>query len=166
MSLKDVSDPAPQTPRIVSMRSIPVAGHDCMLLNLSGAHAPCFTRNIVLLTDDAGRTGVGEVPGGGKILQVLEPAESLVVGNPVGKFNAILKSVRERFAYRDTGGRGLQTFDLRTTVHAVTAIECALLDLLGQFLNVPVAALLGGGQQRASVQMLGYQIGRASCRER
>ena len=97
-----------------------------------------------------------EVPGGGKILRVLEEAESLVVGNPVGKFNAILKSVQERFADRDTDGRGFQTFDLRTTVHAVTAIECALLDLLGQFLNVPVAALLGGGQQRASVRMLGY----------
>ncbi|MBT9597423.1 MAG: glucarate dehydratase, partial [Vitreoscilla sp.] len=56
----------------------------------------------------------------------------------------------------DSGGRGLQTFDLRTTIHAVTAIESALLDLLGQHLGVPVAALLGEGQQRESVEMLGY----------
>ena len=59
-------------------------------------------------------------------------------------------------ADRDSGGRGLQTFDLRTTIHAVTAIESALLDLLGQHLAVPVAALLGEGQQRESVEMLGY----------
>lgn len=63
---------------------------------------------------------MGEVPGGNKILQVLEEAEGLVVGNPVGKLNAILNTVRERFADRNADGRGLQTFDLRTTVHAVT----------------------------------------------
>jgi glucarate dehydratase len=38
----------------------------------------------------------------------------------------------------------------------VTAIEAALLDLLGQFLGLPVAALLGEGQQRSSVEVLGY----------
>ena len=42
------------------------------------------------------------------------------------------------------------------TVHAVTALEAALLDLLGQFLGVPVAALLGEGQQRGKVETLGY----------
>jgi glucarate dehydratase len=50
----------------------------------------------------------------------------------------------------------LQTFDLRTTIHAVTAVESALLDLQGQHMNVPVAALLGEGMQRDKVQMLGY----------
>src|SRR6266850_427950 len=57
---------------------------------------------------------------------------------------------------RDAGGRGAQTFDQRVTVHAVTALEAALLDLLGQFLGVPVAALLGEGQQRSTVDVLGY----------
>jgi len=37
------------TPRVQSMQVIPVAGHDSMLLNLCGAHAPYFTRNLVLL---------------------------------------------------------------------------------------------------------------------
>ena len=64
--------------------------------------------------------------------------------------------MQQQFADRDSGGRGLQTFDLRTTIHAVTAIESALLDLLGQHLGVPVAALLGEGQQRDAVEMLGY----------
>ena len=144
------------TPRIVAMRVIPVAGRDSMLLNLSGAHGPYFTRNIVILTDSAGRSGVGEVPGGEKIRQTLEDARELLIGKPIGQYNAMLNAARAAFADRDSGGRGLQTFDLRIAVHAITALEAALLDLLGQFLNVPVAALLGEGQQRDQVEMLGY----------
>lgn len=144
------------TPTITRLQAIPVAGRDGMLLNLSGAHAPFFTRNLLILTDDAGRTGVGEVPGGEKIRQTLEDAAPLVVGQPIGQLQRILNAVRERFADRDSGGRGLQTFDLRTTIHAVTAIEAALLDLLGQHLEVPVADLLGEGRQRDAVEMLGY----------
>ena len=144
------------TPRVTAMRVIPVAGRDAMLMNLSGAHGPFFTRNLVILRDNAGRSGVGEVPGGEKIRQTLEDARSLVVGQPVGDVQRVLRTVRERFADRDAGGRGLQTFDLRTTIHVVTALEAALLDLLGQHLELPVAALLGEGQQRESVEMLGY----------
>ncbi len=144
------------TPVIKELRVIPVAGRDSMLLNLSGAHAPFFTRNLLILTDSAGNTGVGEVPGGEKIRQTLEDARSLVVGQPIGAHQGLLQKIQQTFADRDSGGRGLQTFDLRTTIHAVTAIESALLDLLGQHLGVPVAALLGEGQQRDSVEMLGY----------
>ncbi|RUP25259.1 MAG: glucarate dehydratase [Curvibacter sp.] len=144
------------TPTITELRVIPVAGRDSMLLNLSGAHGPFFTRNLLILTDSAGRTGVGEVPGGEKIRQTLEDARELVVGQPLGAQQRVLQEVQQRFADRDSGGRGLQTFDLRTTIHAVTAIESALLDLLGQHLGVPVAALLGEGQQRQEVEMLGY----------
>jgi glucarate dehydratase len=143
-------------PKVTCLRVIPVAGHDSMLLNLSGAHGPFFTRNLLLLTDDAGHVGIGEVPGGESIRATLEEASTLVVGASIAKMHHILDSVRTRFADRDVGGRGLQTFDLRTTIHAVTAIESALLDLLGQHLNVPVAALLGEGQQRDSVEVLGY----------
>ncbi len=127
-----------------------------MLLNLSGAHGPFFTRNLVILKDTAGNTGVGEVPGGERIRQTLEDAKPLVIGQPIGAWNNILGSVRRQFADRDAGGRGNQTFDLRTTIHAVTALEAALLDLLGQHLEVPVAALLGEGQQRKQVEVLGY----------
>ena len=144
------------TPRITELRVIPVAGRDSMLLNLSGAHGPFFTRNLLILTDSAGRTGVGEVPGGERIRQTLEDARGMVVGQPIGAHHAVLRQVQQRFADRDAGGRGLQTFDLRTTIHAVAAIESALLDLLGQHLEVPVAALLGEGQQRDAVEMLGY----------
>ena len=144
------------TPTITELRVIPVAGRDSMLLNLSGAHGPFFTRNLLVLTDSAGRTGVGEVPGGEKIRQTLEDARALVVGQPIGSHLRVLQQMQQQFADRDSGGRGQQTFDLRTTIHAVTAIESALLDLLGQHLEVPVAALLGEGQQRDAVEMLGY----------
>jgi len=143
-------------PVVTDLRVVPVAGQDSMLLNLSGAHGPWFTRNIVILTDNAGNTGLGEVPGGEKIRQTIEDARELVVGKSLGDYNAVLNAMRKAFADRDAGGRGLQTFDLRTTIHAVTAVESSLLDLLGQFMNVPVAALLGEGQQRKAVEMLGY----------
>ena len=143
-------------PKIVSMQVIPVAGHDSMLLNLSGAHAPFFTRNILILKDSSGNTGVGEVPGGEKIRQTLEDSSLLVVGKTLGEYKNLMTAVREKFADRDASGRGLQTFDLRTTIHVVTAIEAAMLDLLGQHLGVTVASLLGDGQQRDEVEMLGY----------
>jgi glucarate dehydratase len=145
-----------RSPHVTAMRVVPVAGQDSMLLNLSGAHGPYFTRNLVILTDDEGRDGAGEVPGGEKIRQVLEEAKPLVEGRPVATYSAILSEVSRQFSGRDAEGRGTQTFDQRVTVHAVTGIESACLDLLGQFLGVPVAALLGEGVQRTRVPVLGY----------
>ena len=150
------SDHSHGTPVVTDFQVVPVAGHDSMLMNLSGAHGPFFTRNVVILKDSSGKTGVGEVPGGDKIRQTLEDAREFVLGQSIGRYHRILNAVRSRFADRDAGGRGQQTFDLRITIHAVTALEAALLDLLGQHLGVPVAELLGEGQQRESVEMLGY----------
>ncbi len=144
------------SPVVQSMQVVPIAGYDRMLLNLSGAHGPYFIRNLVILTDSAGNTGVGEVPGGERIRQTLEDARPLVIGEVIGNYNAVLNSVRTQFSTLDAGGRGLQTFDDRITIHAVTAVEAALLDLVGKFLGVPVAALLGEGQQRKNVETLGY----------
>jgi len=144
------------SPTIARIEAVPVAGHDSMLLNLSGAHGPYFTRNIAIVTDSDGREGVGEVPGGEPIRRTIADAAELLVGRPVARFRSLLRDVQQAFADRDAGGRGLQTFDLRTTIHAVTALESALLDLHGQHLGVPVAELLGNGQQRETVPMLGY----------
>ena len=144
------------SPTIARVEVVPVAGHDSMLLNLSGAHGPFFTRNIAIVTDSAGNVGVGEVPGGEPIRRTIEDAGALLVGEPVARLGRLLRTVAATFAGRDVGGRGQQTFDLRTTIHAVTALESTLLDLLGQHLGVPVAELLGEGQQRDTVPMLGY----------
>lgn len=145
-----------ETPVITEMQVIPVAGYDSMLLNLSGAHSPFFTRNIVILKDNAGNVGVGEVPCVGTVTKTLEDAKPFVVGKPLGEYKNVMNTVRNQFADRDVGGRGNQTFDQRSTIHVVTAIEAAMLDLLGKFLGVTVASLLGDGQQRDEVEMLGY----------
>jgi glucarate dehydratase len=107
------------SPIIAQMHVIPVAGHDSMLLNLSGAHGRFFTRNLVILKDAAGHTGVGEVPGGNRIRETLLHAEPLVIGKSVGTYNTILRTVHECFAGFDGAGRGLQTFDLRITHNAI-----------------------------------------------
>src|SRR5699024_5357506 len=143
-------------PTITDVEVVPVAGFDSMLMNLSGAHAPYFTRNIAIVSDSDGRTGLGEVPGGELIRATISDAASLLVGQPVSRYRSLLRQVRNKFGSRDEAGRGNQTFDLRTAVHAVTALESSLLDLHGQHLGVPVAELLGDGQQRSSVPMLGY----------
>ncbi|GAB3443202.1 enolase C-terminal domain-like protein [Actinophytocola sediminis] len=141
---------------VARVEVVPVAGRDSMLLNLSGAHGPFFTRNVAILTDSDGRVGLGEVPGGEAIRRTIADAADLLVGQPVAGYARLLRTVAETFADRDAAGRGGQTFDQRTTVHAVTALESCLLDLLGQHLGVPVAELLGDGQRRASVPVLGY----------
>lgn len=143
-------------PVVTDLRVVPVAGKNSMVLNLSGAHGPWFTRNVIILTDSSGNTGLGEVPGGESIRRTMDDARSLVVGKSLGEYNSVLGAMRTAFADRDAGGRGTQTYDLRTAIHPVTVVESALLDLLGQFMEVPVAALLGEGIQRDAVDMLGY----------
>jgi len=143
-------------PVIESVEVVPVAGHDSMLLNLSGAHGPFFTRNIVIVHDSAGRTGLGETPGGEAIRATIAEAGERMVGRSIASYRSLLRDASVTYADRDRGGRGAQTFDLRTTVHAVTALESALLDLVGQHLGVPVAELLGEGVQRTAIPVLGY----------
>lgn len=138
------------------MEVYPVAGKDSMLLNLSGAHSPYFTRNVVVLTDNTGATGLGEVPGGEKITKKLEEIRHLVEESEIGAWKNTLLRIREALKGDGEDVRGAQTFDLRTGVHVVTAVEAPLLDLLGKFLGLPVAAMLGDGIVRDKVRMLSY----------
>lgn len=145
------------SPIITKMEVWPVAGKDCMELNLSGAHAPYFTRNVVVLYADNGEMGVGEVPGGKKITKALEECIPLVEGTKVAEYKSTLLKVKKHLDSKgEEDVRGNQTFDLRTGVHVITAIEAPCLDLLGKHLGVPVCELLGEGQQRDRVRMLGY----------
>ena len=144
-------------PEIVKMDVYPVAGRDCMELNLSGAHAPYFTRNIVVLTDSRGELGVGEVPGGEKITAALQESRDLVIGTRLGEYKNTLIRVKKMLEQKgEEDVRGNQTFDQRTGVHVLTALEAPFLDLLGKYLEVPAAALLGNGQYHKRVRMLGY----------
>lgn len=162
---------AARTPTVVEMRVIPVAGRDCMLLNLAGAHGPFFTRNVVVLQDSAGNTGVGEVPGSEGIRQTLERCIPLVVGQPIGSYNAILNAIRASLPNANASRHTIvhqvtseaeaavlrQPHEINLRIdNVITAIEAPLLDLLGQHLGVPVCALLGTGQQRDTVKMLAY----------
>ncbi|MFB4340326.1 enolase C-terminal domain-like protein [Pantoea sp. CS_6] len=144
------------TPVITAMQVVPVAGYDSMLLNIGGAHNASFTRNIVILTDSAGHTGLGEAPGGETIYQTLLDAAPQVTGQQVACLNRLVQQVHRgnQSADFETFGKGAWTFELR--VNAVAALEAALLDLLGQCLGVPVAELLGPGKQRDAVTVLGY----------
>jgi len=157
---------AAATPTITGMQVIPVAGHDSMLLNLCGAHAPYFTRILVLLTDSAGRIGMGEVPGSDGIVRALENAVPLVVGTEIARYNRTLNAMRATISGKSAGHQVTSSaeaeilkqpheINLRLE-NVVTAVEAALLDLLGQHMGVPVCELLGSGQQRSHVTMLAY----------
>ena len=111
------------SPVITDMKVIPVAGHDSMLLNIGGAHNAYFTRNIVVLTDNAGHTGIGEAPGGEVIYQTLVKAIPMVLGQEVARLNKVVQQVHKgnQAADFDTFGKGAWTFELR--VNAVAALE-------------------------------------------
>ena len=158
---------AQKTPRIRKMRVTPVAGRDHMLLNLCGAHGPFFIRNIVILEDDTGRLGLGEVPGGEGIRKALERVIPLVEGREIGRLNEILADVRRSLSmgaaivHQVTSDaekavlRQPHEINLRVD-NVITAVESCLLDLLGQYIGCPVAALLGEGVQRRAVPVLAY----------
>ena len=141
------------TPRIEDMRVVPVAGQDSMLLNLKGAHAPFFTRNIIIVTDSAGHVGLGEVPGGEIVTNALKASIPLVVGTDLGMYKNTLLGVQTSLQENKIISR---TQVMHVHAYVFTGIESALLDLMGQYLGVPVAALLGDGMQRKSVPFFGY----------
>ncbi len=152
------------TPTVVEMQVIPVAGRDSMLLNLCGAHAPYFTRILVLLKDSAGHVGMGEVPGSHGILLALQKLAPQVAGTEIGRHHRTLKRIRAAIggaSHEVTSSAEVavmkQPHEINLRLeNVVTAVEAALLDLLGQHLGVPLCELLGEGQQRSHVPMLAY----------
>ncbi len=145
------------SPIVKKMDVIPVAGYDSMLMTLSGAHAPCFTRNIVILEDNAGNKGVGEVHGGESITEALNQYKEFVLGQEIGNYRNIIDKIQStRGKTKSDGIQSLEISKLKDVVRCETAIEAALLDLLGKYLNLPVCTLLGDGKQRDEVEVLGY----------
>ena len=150
------------SPIITRMQVIPVAGYDSMLMTLSGAHAPCFTRNLVILQDSAGHTGIGEIHGGDYTCDCLNAIRPLVEGAPVACYRQVLQRIHKLTGAKENGAKGsdgIQTLDiskLKFVVRSEWAVECAMLDLMGQFVGQPVCQLLGEGRQRDKVEVLGY----------
>jgi len=147
-------------PKVTDVQVIPVAGYDSMLLTLSGAHYPYFTRNIVIITDDSGNRGIGEIHGGDVITKSLNSFKSIIIGRPITEYRAILNDMKRQVAHPDADkGAGIQQLNisnLQYVVHAEAAVECALLDLYGKFVNLPMCDVIGSGRQRDAVEMLGY----------
>ena len=150
------------SPIITRMQVIPVAGYDSMLMTLSGAHAPCFTRNLVILQDSAGHTGIGKIHGGDYTCECLNAIRPLVEGAPVACYRQVLQRIHKLTGAKENGAKGsdgIQTLDiskLKFVVRSEWAVECAMLDLMGQFVGQPLCQLLGEGRQRDKVEVLGY----------
>ena len=131
------------TPSLTGLRVVPVAGRDSMLLNLSGAHGPFFTRNLLILPTR--RTASSSCRA--RAYQNAPDALELVVGSRSARTRAAAycREVRRR----DSGGRGQHTSTC-DDIHAVTSIESA-----ARLLATPrcaVAALSAG--HIATSQML------------
>lgn len=149
-----------EVPVIVEMQVIPVAGYDSMLMTLSGAHSAIFTRNIVILTDSTGNKGVGEIHGGDSITEALNACKPLVIGQSLSCYKKLINTIKKAgSSSENVNSEGIQSLDLKKLANVVqseTAIESAMLDLLGKFLGVPVCELLGDGKQRDEIEILGY----------
>lgn len=130
------------TPIITNMTVIPVAGRDSMLLNLSGAHGPYFTRNIVILEDSSGKTGVGEVPGGEKIRKTLEDSRALIIGQSIGAYNSILN--RMRIAFAESG-------ILTSMLHAIGINNVTFLTSAGSALVCTIIANIWRGTAQSMI---------------
>ena len=146
-------------PKVTEVKIIPVAGYDSPTLTLSGCHYPFFTRNIVIIKDDSGNQGIGEIHGGEPIKKSLESYIPFVIGHDISDYRNIIKNIQEKIGHPDDKGEGIQKLDisqLQYVVHAEAAIECALLDLMGKFLHKPMVDIIGQGRHRDSVPFLGY----------
>jgi glucarate dehydratase len=114
--------------RVDEMLVTPVACPDPPLLNHHGVHEPFFLRAIVRLRTADGLEGVGEGPGGGLYLQQLRAAEQHVVGASAYHLEALRVLI--------------------DSPRVFSAIEVALLDLIGKSAGRPVYDLLGGPARR------------------
>ncbi|WP_225360706.1 enolase C-terminal domain-like protein [Ligilactobacillus salivarius] len=145
-------------PKITSMEIIPIAGYDSPLLTLSGCHYPYFTRNVVILKDSTGNRGIAEIHGGDVIQAELESYKPYVIGSDICDYRKVINKLKKLQKNVDKG-KGIQQLDisnLKYVVHAEAAVECAMLDLYGKFLNKPMCDLIGMGKQRDKVEFLGY----------
>jgi glucarate dehydratase len=150
-------------PTIKSVEAHLIALRDCPLLNLSGLHATHFLRTIFILNFDNGMTGIAEVPGDQRIVNILtnENMNALVKGMNLTLENYchIREALKSHYAELDEGGRGDQTFDTRVLVHVLAALETAWLDALGKYEKVGMSAILGerfGVKPRDFAEVNGY----------
>ena len=110
--------------KITEMTLTPVSMGDPPLRNSWGIHEPYFLRVIIQLKTDNGLVGLGEAPGGGAMVASLEATRKHIIGMDPWQLEPLRITLRNPRLY--------------------SALEEALLDILGKATNQPVANLLGG----------------------
>jgi glucarate dehydratase len=131
---------------ITRIRATPVTVPlEAPLLHSNGAHWGRFVRTVVEVETSDGFLGLGEMGGGGEdATRAFGALEGYLKGHDVFRLEAM------RFAICNPTA---SLYNNRTQLHA--AIEFACLDIIGQKLNVPVHALLGG-KLRDEVEFASY----------
>src|SRR5262245_35886695 len=112
--------------RISALRVTPIALPDPPLLAASGCHGPYFLRTVLQLECEGNIVGIGETYGSSRVVEQLERARPLVVGQNAFAYRALARPLRE-FA---------------PAVYA--GLELARLDAAGKATRRPLRQLLGG----------------------
>lgn len=135
MSSQFTPESASSERRITDIEVIPVAHREPPLRNSWGAHTNVAARTIIRLTTADGQVGISETYGDQKIIDALERAIDLVEGmNPHDRKPLELR-LQDPMTY--------------------SALDTALLDLIGKEFGEPIYNLLGG-KLRDEVQYSGY----------
>jgi L-alanine-DL-glutamate epimerase-like enolase superfamily enzyme len=98
-----------------------------------------WTTGLVLITDDEGRYGIGEIGDGMTAPDVVPAAVDQFASQLIGADPRNIRGLKERLylAHPGWGRRGLG-------ISVIGGLEIALFDLMGKALGVPVHLLLGG----------------------
>ena len=122
--------------KITDMHITPIAISDPPLLNAAGLHAPYALRAVIEIVTDDNLYGLGEVPSSKATLAGLEAAREVVIGQDPFQLNAIQQGLFSRFGAEGAHERGAMPWDHRRIVHVNSAIEVALLDIMGKVLGL------------------------------
>ena len=151
--------PNSRMPVITDMQVIPVAGQDSMLLSLSGAHSPWFTRNLVLLTDSPATPASGRCMGARPSAPCSKTSNrwSSARASPTtgthcsGSPPSPPASGGDRRGHPEPRHQPAEICRAPRHRHRSGAARP-----LRQFVELPVCALLGDGQQHEEITILAY----------
>lgn len=142
-----MADSSTALDRISEVTVTPVAFPDPPLLNAAGLHEPYALRSIIQVHTASGRTGLGESYGDAEHLALLRTAAAALTGLDVFDTNGLRARVAAATGGADVpDAHGLTgaSSPSKSLARAVSPFEVALLDIVGQLVDRPVHALLGG----------------------
>lgn len=129
--------------KITDMIVTPIAFTDPPLLNAAGLHAPYALRIIIDIKTDENINGIGEIAGGSAVLESLEQARDFLIGMNPFERNKIRIAIERGFSnVKDTLNTGYSPKNVANRMYS--AINIALLDIVGKAVERPVCDILGG----------------------